>query len=95
MSRAMSVAEIVIMAAVICVSLAVMILLVFYAEHRSNKKRPHSGEQWLQTSGRQPAAPAPRPLALPCTRTPLRLHACATQAGYHKRNHEAWCHVKA
>jgi energy-converting hydrogenase Eha subunit F len=96
MSRAMSVAEIVIMAAVICVSLAVMVLLVFYAEHRSDKKRLHSSGQRPQPGERQPAAPAPRPLAMPYTRTPLRLHAYATQAGYHKRTMRRGArHVKA
>jgi hypothetical protein len=38
MSRAMSAAELVIMVSVISVSLVVMVVLVFYAEHQSNKQ---------------------------------------------------------
>jgi hypothetical protein len=45
MSRAMSAAELVIMISIISASLAVMIALVFLAEHQSNNRRPRSGEQ--------------------------------------------------
>ena len=45
MSSELSVAGHVIMISVICVSLAVMIVLVFLAEHQSNNQRPRSGEQ--------------------------------------------------
>jgi energy-converting hydrogenase Eha subunit F len=45
MSGELSVAGHVIMVSVICVALAVMIVLVFLAEHQSNNQRPRSGEQ--------------------------------------------------
>lgn len=45
MSRAMSAAELVIMTAVISVSLAVMLALVFFAARQSDRGRPLSGRQ--------------------------------------------------
>jgi hypothetical protein len=44
-SRAMSAAELVVMAAVICVSLAVMVALPFLAERQPDRGRPLSGKQ--------------------------------------------------
>jgi hypothetical protein len=41
----MSAAELVIMASAISASLAVMIALVFFAEHQSNNQRPRSSER--------------------------------------------------
>lgn len=45
MSRAMSAAELLIMASAISVSVLVMIALVLLAEHQSNSGRSHTGEQ--------------------------------------------------
>jgi len=45
MSREMSAAELVIMAAAISAALAVMIAVVFLAEYRSNNPRPRSSER--------------------------------------------------
>ncbi len=45
MPPAMSAAEHLIMAAVICISVAVMIALVFRADHQSGSGRPRSGRQ--------------------------------------------------
>jgi hypothetical protein len=44
-SRAMSAAELVIMTAVICVSLAVMLALVFFAARQPDRGRPLSGRR--------------------------------------------------
>src|SRR5690349_4512179 len=45
MSRAMSAAELVVMVVAISASVAVMVALVFLAEHQSNNRRPHSGQK--------------------------------------------------
>jgi len=44
-SSAMSAAELVVMAAVICVSLGVMVALPFLAERQPDRRRPLSGKQ--------------------------------------------------
>lgn len=45
MSLAMSATELIVMIIAISASLAVMVSLVFVAEHQSNKQRPRSGER--------------------------------------------------
>ena len=64
MSRAMSAAELVVMAAVICVSLGVMLALPFRAEHQPDRGRSLSGKQRRgSVRGRLHIAHAqPRPL---------------------------------
>ena len=63
MSPTMSAAELFVMAAVISVSLAVMIALVFFADHQSGKQRPHSSEQPAirQAAGDHRSGPADEP----------------------------------
>jgi hypothetical protein len=45
MSLTMSAAELVIMVTAISASVAVMVAVVFLAEHQSNNRRPRSGQQ--------------------------------------------------